>query len=189
MQTDSDEGRSPQHPTENFRSEEACAMEVRAAVDVMFEALSHIQASLGADTEEERVQTYHKFKEALYERFELAVEKRQEEFGRPRNADRENADREEGRQKEASPKSRANVNGTPSDQPPMNRTSEGEAVENGTPKNGTAKNGTRGNGTRGNGAAKETSPEKETSPDKDSGDDDTLGKLWPTIAEQAGSSE
>ena len=48
--------------------------ELRAAVDVMFEALSHIQASLEASSEEKRVQSYRTFKEALYERFEYLVE-------------------------------------------------------------------------------------------------------------------
>ena len=177
MQTDSDESRSRQQRKEKIRSEEACAMEVRAAVDVMFEALSHIQASLGADTEEERVQTYHKFKEALYERFELAVEKRQEE-SRPRRS--RGGDREEERQKGASPESRANVNGTPSERPPMNRTSEGEAVKNGTAENGA-------HSSSGDSPGEESVDEG--SVDRGSGDEDTLGKLWPAIAEQAGSFE
>jgi len=53
--------------------------ELRAAVDVMFEALSHIQASLEASSEEKRVQSYRKFKEALYERFEHLVDEYEEE--------------------------------------------------------------------------------------------------------------
>jgi hypothetical protein len=53
--------------------------ELRAAVDVMFEALSHIQASLEASSEEKRVQSYRKFKEALYERFDHLVEEYEDE--------------------------------------------------------------------------------------------------------------
>ena len=52
--------------------------ELRAAVDVMFEALSHIQASLETASKEKRAQSYRTFKEALYERFEHVVEKREE---------------------------------------------------------------------------------------------------------------
>jgi hypothetical protein len=52
--------------------------ELRAAVDVMFEALSHIQASLEASSEEKRVESYRTFKEALYERFEYLVEEYEE---------------------------------------------------------------------------------------------------------------
>ncbi len=51
--------------------------ELRAAVDVMFEALSHIQASLETSTEEKRMESYKKFKEALYDRFEHLVEERE----------------------------------------------------------------------------------------------------------------
>ncbi len=54
-------------------------LEVRAAVDVMFEALSHIQASLQDTSAEEHRQAYRTFKEALYDRFEHLIEKRQEE--------------------------------------------------------------------------------------------------------------
>ena len=53
--------------------------EVRAAIDVMFEALSHIQASINADDREDRERQYRLFKEALYERFEQAVEDWKEE--------------------------------------------------------------------------------------------------------------
>jgi hypothetical protein len=53
-------------------------LEVRAAVDVMFEALSHIQASLETTSEEKRVESYRRFKEALYERFEYIVEERRQ---------------------------------------------------------------------------------------------------------------
>lgn len=53
--------------------------ETRVAIDVMFEALSHIQASIDASSEEERVESYRKFKEALYERYEHLLEKRREE--------------------------------------------------------------------------------------------------------------
>lgn len=55
------------------------SFETRVAIDVMFEALSHIQASIDASTEEERVESYRKFKEALYERYEHLLEKRREE--------------------------------------------------------------------------------------------------------------
>lgn len=53
--------------------------ELRAAVDVMFEALSHIQASLETSSEEERAQSYRKFKKALYERFEYLVDEYEED--------------------------------------------------------------------------------------------------------------
>ena len=51
--------------------------ETRAAIDVMFEALSHIQASLEQSSEEARSQSYRSFKNALYRRFEQVVEDRQ----------------------------------------------------------------------------------------------------------------
>ena len=53
------------------------AEETRAAIDVMFEALSHIQASLEQSSEEARSQSYRSFKNALYRRFEQVVEDRQ----------------------------------------------------------------------------------------------------------------
>lgn len=53
--------------------------ETRVAIDVMFEALSHIQASIDASSEKERVESYRKFKEALYERYEHLLEQRREE--------------------------------------------------------------------------------------------------------------
>jgi hypothetical protein len=53
-------------------------IEVRAAIDVLFEALSHIQASLEETSEDKRVKSYRKFKEALYDRFEYLVEQRSE---------------------------------------------------------------------------------------------------------------
>jgi hypothetical protein len=43
----------------------------------MFEALSHIQASLEQSSEEARSQSYRRFKNALYRRFEQVVEDRQ----------------------------------------------------------------------------------------------------------------
>jgi len=58
-------------------------VEMRAAVDVLFEALSHIQASLETQSEEKRVQSYRKFKEALYDRFEYLVEERKDLPGEP----------------------------------------------------------------------------------------------------------
>lgn len=58
--------------------------EMRAAVDVMFEALSHIQASLETSSEEKRMESYRKFKEALYDRFEhLLEEQRPSPDGQP----------------------------------------------------------------------------------------------------------
>jgi hypothetical protein len=57
------------------------SVEMRAAVDVIFEALSHIQASLETKSEEKRVQSYRKFKEALYDRFEYLVEERRDRPG------------------------------------------------------------------------------------------------------------
>lgn len=53
-------------------------IEMRAAVDVFFEALSHIQASLEKTSEDKRMTSYRKFKEALYDRFEYLVEQRTE---------------------------------------------------------------------------------------------------------------
>lgn len=50
--------------------------ELRAAVDVMFEALSHIQASINVAEPEEREKHYRMFKEALYERFDHLLEQR-----------------------------------------------------------------------------------------------------------------
>lgn len=50
--------------------------EMRASVDVLFEALAHIQASLETSSPEERKKTYQTFKEALYDRFEHLVEAR-----------------------------------------------------------------------------------------------------------------
>lgn len=48
--------------------------ELRAAIDVMFEALSHIQASVNASEPEGREKEYRMFKEALYERFDHLLE-------------------------------------------------------------------------------------------------------------------
>lgn len=53
-------------------------IEMRAAIDVLFEALSHIQASLEKTSEDKRVKSYRKFKEALYDRFEYLVDQRTE---------------------------------------------------------------------------------------------------------------
>jgi len=52
------------------------AEETRAAIDVMFEALAHIQASMETSSEEARKEAYANFKNALYSRFEQAVEDR-----------------------------------------------------------------------------------------------------------------
>lgn len=56
--------------------------EMRAAVDVMFEALAHIQASLETSSETKRRASYKKFKEALYERFEHILEEQEPDVGR-----------------------------------------------------------------------------------------------------------
>lgn len=53
--------------------------ELRASVDVMFEALSHIQASLTGATSDEHESAYHNFKQALYDRYEHALAQRREE--------------------------------------------------------------------------------------------------------------
>lgn len=103
--------------------------ETRVAIDVMFEALSHIQASIDTSCEEDRVESYRKFKEALYERYEHLLEKRREE-----KTDAPN-------HPEAALERQVNGNGHAND---------GAADTNGT---------------------------SDT-------DDDTLGKLWPTISEK-----
>lgn len=70
---------------------------MRAAVDVMFEALSHIQASLETKSEEKRVQSYRKFKEALYDRFEYLIEQRESQSSEPGSVSSQNgADLEAG---------------------------------------------------------------------------------------------
>lgn len=65
-------------------------VEMRAAVDVMFEALSHIQASLETTSEEKRVESYRKFKEALYDRFEYLVDQRKEQPTEPESSTAQN---------------------------------------------------------------------------------------------------
>jgi len=57
-------------------SNATAAEETRAAIDVMFEALAHIQASMETSSEEARKEAYSNFKSALYRRFEQAVEDR-----------------------------------------------------------------------------------------------------------------
>lgn len=54
--------------------------EIRSFIDVTFEALSHIQASLETNSEEKRAQAYRKFKESLYDRFEYLLEKRKNDI-------------------------------------------------------------------------------------------------------------
>lgn len=72
-------------------------IEVRASIDVMFEALAHIQASLETTSEEKRIESYRKFKEALYDRFEYLVEERTEaESVVQARQDEKTADEEEG---------------------------------------------------------------------------------------------
>lgn len=139
--------------------------EVRAAIDVMFEALSHIQASIDTNSEEERVQTYRKFKEALYERFEHAVgEARQE---RPSGSDKSDREPQAGH--------------TGPSPTPDAAAGDGAAPANGTspPNVSPSSNGTPSSegaaGTESDaGGAEEASP-------SDS-ERDTLGKLWPDVA-------
>lgn len=71
-------------------------VEMRAAVDVMFEALSHIQASLETKSEEKRVKSYRKFKEVLYDRFEYLIEQRKDRSSEPGSASQEGAALESG---------------------------------------------------------------------------------------------
>ncbi|MFB6248980.1 MAG: hypothetical protein ABEL97_10470 [Salinibacter sp.] len=65
--------------------------ELRAGIDVIFEALSHIQASLETSSEEEREESYRTFKEALYDRLEHLIEKRRKEDLFPEEAQVETA--------------------------------------------------------------------------------------------------
>jgi hypothetical protein len=53
-------------------------VELRASVDVMFEALAHIQASLTGSTPDEHESAYQQFKRALYDRYEHALARRRE---------------------------------------------------------------------------------------------------------------
>ena len=68
---------SPKEERVSGSSRLSPAEETRAAIDVMFEALSHIQASLEQSSEEARSQSYRDFKNALYCRFEQVVGNRQ----------------------------------------------------------------------------------------------------------------
>jgi hypothetical protein len=52
------------------------SLETRAAIDVLFEALAHIQASQETLSEEARAEAYRNFKQALYTRFEYLKEER-----------------------------------------------------------------------------------------------------------------
>jgi hypothetical protein len=52
------------------------SLETRAAIDVLFEALAHIQASQETSSEEARAEAYRNFKEALYTRFEYLKKER-----------------------------------------------------------------------------------------------------------------
>jgi hypothetical protein len=52
------------------------SLETRAAIDVLFEALAHIQASQETSSEEARAEAYRNFKQALYTRFEYLKEER-----------------------------------------------------------------------------------------------------------------
>jgi hypothetical protein len=70
---DNDPASSPHRPlSSNLSAEE----ETRAAIDVMFEALAHIQASMEESSEEARKRAYTNFKKALYRRFEQTLEDR-----------------------------------------------------------------------------------------------------------------
>lgn len=140
--------------------------EIRAAVDVMFEALSHIQASLESRSGEDHVQSYQKFKEALYERFEHAVDRRREE--------KPTFERHEEKQETISQ----------TDPSPNGSTPKGAA--NGVTGNGSAANGSAANKPVADPAGdKPSSGEPAREESGTDSDDDTLGKLWPTIAEQA----
>jgi hypothetical protein len=66
-------------PGQDDGGERDPALEIRAAVDVMFEALSHIQASMETESEEKRARTYQEFKSALYARFDHLVSERRSE--------------------------------------------------------------------------------------------------------------
>lgn len=52
------------------------AEETRAAIDVMFEALAHIQASMETESEDAREQAYYGFKEALQHRLHHVIQQR-----------------------------------------------------------------------------------------------------------------
>ena len=52
------------------------SLETRAAIDVLFEALAHIQASQETSSEEARAEAYRNFKQALYTRFEYLKNER-----------------------------------------------------------------------------------------------------------------
>lgn len=51
-------------------------LETRAAIDVLFEALAHIQASQESSSEAARAESYRNFKQALYTRFQYLKEER-----------------------------------------------------------------------------------------------------------------
>ena len=53
-----------------------CSTELRASVDVLFEALAHIHASLEGETPDEHEAVYRQFKRALYERYDHALAQR-----------------------------------------------------------------------------------------------------------------
>jgi hypothetical protein len=52
------------------------SLETWAAIDVLFEALAHVQASQETSSEEARAEAYRNFKQALYTRFEYLKEER-----------------------------------------------------------------------------------------------------------------
>jgi len=87
--------------TPTATSQQNCGTELRASVDVMFEALAHIHASLEGDTPDEHEAVYRQFKRALYERYDHALEQRRKEE-RDVSADPEAEGAETGGEREAS---------------------------------------------------------------------------------------
>jgi hypothetical protein len=84
--------------------------ELRAGIDVIFEALSHIQASLETSSEEDREKSYRTFKKALYDRLEHLIEKRRKEDIFPEESQVETAT-ENGAAKQAGPSTKEGIPG------------------------------------------------------------------------------
>jgi hypothetical protein len=74
MSTDNDTVANGSTSSANDASD--ALLETRAAIDVMFEALAHLQASMETASENQRAQAYRRFKDALYSRFDYLVEER-----------------------------------------------------------------------------------------------------------------
>lgn len=68
----------PEPPSDDSPSTSSIdpSLETRAAIDVLFEALAHIQASQETSSEEARAEAYRNFKQALYTRFEYLKKER-----------------------------------------------------------------------------------------------------------------